>query len=273
MNAFKRILKYCGALVFLISSIQVSAQGAVELLWFGQSAFKITTPSGKVIVVDPWIQKNPVTPPELKNLETLGKVDLVLVTHAHWDHMADAVEIAKRNSIPLYGPGDLNQTLTNLEALPAKQLPRFNKGGTIQPFNGVKVTAVHAEHSSTLVWKNPATEKDETHPGGEPLGFIIELENGFKIYHAGDTDVFGDMNLIRTRYQPDLVLLPIGGNFTMDPKGAALAVNEYLKPKFAIPMHYKTNPLLVGTPEQFIDALGKTKTKVVVMSPGQTVKF
>lgn len=268
-----KLLKLITPLFLLPLSSLSFSQGSVELLWYGQSAFKLTTPSGKVIIIDPWIQKNPVTPAELKNLDNLGKVDLVLVTHAHWDHMADAVEIAKRNNIPMYGPGDLNQTLTNLEALPAKQLPRFNKGGTIQPFNGVKISAVHAEHSSTLNWKNPSTDKDETHPGGEPIGFVIELENGFKIYHAGDTDVFGDMSLIRTRYQPDLALLPIGGNFTMDPRGAALAVNEYLKPKYVMPMHYKTNPLLVGTPEQFIEALGKTKTKVIVASPGQTLKF
>lgn len=273
MKQIKRFAKILSFIFFLGFVSQASAQGSVELLWYGQSAFKLTTPSGKVIIIDPWIQKNPVTPPELKNLDAMGKVDLVLVTHAHWDHMADAVEIAKRHNVSLYGPGDLNQTLTNLEALPAKQLPRFNKGGTIQPFPGVKITAVHAEHSSTLVWRNPATDKDETHPGGEPLGFVIELENGFKIYHAGDTDVFGDMNLIRSRYQPDLALLPIGGHFTMDPKGAALAVNDYLKPKYVIPMHYKTNPFNVGTPEQFIDSLGKTKSKVIVMTPGQSVKF
>ena len=273
MITCKALLRYVGTLFFMGFVGQVLAQGPVELLWYGQSAFKLTTPTGKVIVIDPWIQKNPVTPAEFKNLDNMGKVDLVLVTHAHWDHMADAVEIAKKNNIPLYGPGDLNQTLTNLEVLPANQLPRFNKGGTIQPFNGVKITAVHAEHSSTLVWKNPSTNKDETHPGGEPLGFVIELENGFKIYHAGDTDVFGDMNLIRARYQPDLALLPIGGHFTMDPRGAALAVNEYLKPKYVMPMHYKTNPFNVGTPEQFIEFLGKSKAQVIVMRPGQTVKF
>jgi L-ascorbate metabolism protein UlaG (beta-lactamase superfamily) len=149
----------------------------------------------------------------------------------------------------------------------------MNKGGTISPFPGVKISAVRAEHSSTYVFRNPQTDKDESHPGGEPMGFIIQLENGFTIYHAGDTDLFTDMGLIQKRYHPDLVLLPIGGNFTMDPKGAAMAVNDYLKPKFAIPMHYKTNPLNIGTPEEFISALGKTKTQVKVMKPGDTLKF
>ena len=251
----------------------VNAQNSVELQWYGQSAFKITTQSGKVIMVDPWILKNPVTPPELKNLEKIGKVDVILVTHAHWDHMADAPELAKINDAPMYGPGDFNQTLMNLAILPAKNLPRMNKGGTVSPIPGVKISAVHAEHSSTYVWRNPQTDKDESLPGGEPLGFIIQLENGFTIYHAGDTDVFTDMSLIQKRYHPDLVLLPIGGNFTMDPKGAAMAINDYLKPKFAIPMHYKTNPYNIGTPEEFIQALGKTKTQVKVMKPGDIIKF
>ncbi len=263
--------------IFFVCSIlltpNIFAQGAIELLWYGQSAFRLTTQSGKVIVIDPWILKNPVTPPELKNLDGIGKVDLVLVTHAHWDHMADAPEIAKKNEVPLYAPGDFNQTLTNLGVLPPKLLPRMNKGGTVQAFPGVKISAVHAEHSSTYVWRNPQTDKDESHPGGEPIGFVIELENGFTIYHAGDTDVFGDMALIQKRYQPDLVLLPIGGNFTMDPRGAALAINDYLKPKFAIPMHYKTNPFNIGTPEDFMKYLGNSKTKVMVMKPGDTLKF
>jgi L-ascorbate metabolism protein UlaG (beta-lactamase superfamily) len=256
-----------------LMSVQSWAQQSIQVQWFGQSAFKITTLQGHVIVIDPWILKNPKTPAELKNLDALGKVDVVLVTHAHWDHTADAVEIATKNQAPLYGPGDFSQTLMNLGSLPAKQLPRMNKGGTVSPWPGVKITAVHAEHSSTYVWNNPATQKDESLPGGEPLGFVIEFENGFKIYHAGDTDVFGDMALIQKRYHPDLAMVPIGGNFTMDPQGAAYAVNEFLKPKFAIPMHYQTNPYNIGSPEDFIAAVGKSGPEVVVMKPGEIRKF
>jgi L-ascorbate metabolism protein UlaG (beta-lactamase superfamily) len=269
----KRAHQFCLIVFAGLFSNFSFAQESIQLQWFGQSAFKLTTLTGKVIVIDPWILKNPVTPPELKNLDNLGKVDLVLVTHAHFDHMADGPEIAKKNEAPMYAPGDFNQTLMNIGALPAKLLPRMNKGGMIKPFPGVSISAVHAEHSSTYVWRNPTTDKDESLPGGEPIGFIITLENGFTIYHAGDTDVFGDMALIQKRYHPDLVLLPIGGNFTMDPKGAALAINEYLKPKFAIPMHYKTNPYNIGSPEDFEKYLGITKTKVMVMTPGQTLKF
>ncbi len=137
-----------------------------------------------------------------------------------------------------------------------------------------KITAVRAEHSSILVWRNPATGKDETHPGGEPLGWIIELEDGFRIYHAGDTALFGDMRLIGERHRPDLALLPIGGNFTMDPVDAAHAVNVLLQPRAVIPMHYGANPLARGTARQFIDALGpQGAAKVHVAVPGQPLRF
>lgn len=248
-------------------------QGKVEVLWLGQSAFRITTPSGKVIVTDPWLLKNPLTPAKYKDLAALGKVDLLLVTHGHGDHIADAPEIARRNSIPLWSPGDLNMTLTTLGVLPPGQLPRFNKSGRITPVPGIKVTATHAEHSSVYVWRNPASDKDETHPGGEPVGFIIELEDGFRIWHMGDTGVFGDMKWISEYYKPDLVLIPIGGHFTMDPADAAYALRELIRPKFAIPMHYGANPLGRGTPQELIQALGQTPIKVLALKPGEKAEF
>ena len=141
------------------------------------------------------------------------------------------------------------------------------------PFPGVAITAVHAEHSSTLVWHNPATDKDETHSGGEPVGYIIELENGFRIYHAGDTAVFGDMKYIGERYRPDLALVPIGGNFTMDPADAAYAVRELIKPKIVAPMHYGANPLAHGTAAAFQQSMGTGATKVIVPEPGESITF
>jgi L-ascorbate metabolism protein UlaG (beta-lactamase superfamily) len=249
--------------------------GKIDLLWTGQAGFRLTTLSGKVIVIDPWLRTNPKTPPQYKKLEALGKVDLILVTHAHFDHVADAPDLAKMNNAPMYGPAGLGTTIANLEILPEALAPRFGKGGTIAPFGpeGVKITAVHAEHSSEFVWKNPATGKNDTHPGGEPVGYIIELENGFKIYHMGDTGPFGDLKFIGEHYKPDLILIPIGGHFVLTPKDAAYATNEWLKPKFAIPIHYGTIPLLKGTPEEYIQALGNTATKVMVMQPGESVKF
>lgn len=253
-----------------------NAGGKTEVLWLGQSAFRITTPGGKVIVTDPWLRPNPLTPPQYKNLEALGKVDLLLVTHGHADHFADAPDLARLNQIPMYAPGDMNQTVGLLGILPANQVPRFNKGGTITPVPGIKVTAVRAEHSSIIVWKNPQSGKDEAHAGGEPVGFIIELENGFRIYHMGDTGLFPDMKFIADYYKPDLVLMPIGGHFTMDPKDAAYATREWLRPRYVIPMHYGANPLGKGTPAEYVQALGgggSGSTQVLALKPGEKASF
>ncbi len=257
----------------LATDMAAAQSGKTEVLWLGQSAFRITSPGGKVIVVDPWLKLNPLTPAVYKNLEALGKVDVLLVSHGHFDHFADAPALALMHKIPMYAPGDMNQSAALLGILPAELLPRFNKGGTITPAPGIKVTAVHAEHSSVLVWKNAATGKDETHVGGEPLGFIIELEDGFKIYHMGDTGLFGDMKFIGEYYKPDLVLMPIGGNFTMGPVDAAFATREWLKPKTVIPMHYGANPLGKGTPAEFIQALGASNTRVLALKPGEQAEF
>ncbi|CAG9171719.1 metal-dependent hydrolase [Cupriavidus pampae] len=251
------------------------AAGKAEVLWLGQSATRITTPGGKVIVIDPWLITNPKTPAAYKDLSALGKVDLILVTHAHNDHLADAPALAKLNNAPIWNGGGMGQALITLGMVPPPLAQRFGKSGTIMPFgpNGVKITAVHAEHSSELVWKNPATGKDETHYGGEPVGYLIELENGFKIWHMGDTGLFGDMRLISERYKPDLVMIPIGGHFTMGPQEAASALRDMIKPKYAIPIHYQTSPLLRGTPAELNAALGVTGTSVIVPEPGQKVDF
>ncbi len=247
--------------------------GKTEIWWLGQSAMRITTPGGKVIMIDPWITTNPKTPPQYKNLDVLGKIDLILVTHAHGDHLGDGPTLAKKHNVPMWGTAGLNQSLLTLGVLPLNLAPRMNKGGTINPFPGVRITQVRAEHSSELVWTNPATKKAETHVGGEPVGFIIELEDGFKIYHMGDTGLFGDMKLIGDYYKPDLVMIPIGGHFVLDPKDAAKATMEFIRPKYAIPMHYGTNPFLRGTPQEYMDALGNYPVKVFPINPGDKLRF
>lgn len=266
----------CGLISLLLLCSAAMAQaptGKVEVMWLGQSCFRIMTPTGKVILIDPWLLQNPKTPPEYKKLEALGRIDVLLVTHGHADHFADAPALAKLHNIPLRAPGDMNAQLVALGILPAALAPRFNKGGSIEVAPGIKVTAVRAEHSSVVNWRNPATDKDEVHFGGEPLGYIIELENGFRIYHAGDTAVFGDMKYIGERYRPDLALLPIGGNFTMDPVDAAYAVNELIRPRFVIPMHYGTNPLAKGTAKEFVGAIGAAPVKLLIAEPGKPLLF
>ncbi len=253
--------------------IHATSASAFELQWFGQSAFKITTDGGKVIIIDPFITKNPKTPAELKDLSKLGKVDLILVTHGHFDHMADAPAIAKMSGAKVAMNSDMGHAFGTMGIIPYDQLIRFNKSGPIQPVAGITVTMVRAEHSSGVMYTDSKTKEKSAHPGGEPVGYIIELENGFKIYHAGDTGVFSDMAFIGEFYKPDLELLPIGGHFTMDPVHAAYAIRHLLKSKMVIPIHYGTFGLLKGTPDQLKQALGSAPTKVIVMQPGEKRKF
>jgi L-ascorbate metabolism protein UlaG (beta-lactamase superfamily) len=201
------------ALCLALSGSLLQAQsGKVEVHWLGQATFKITTPGGKVIVTDPFLTGNPKTPADYKDLAKLGKVDLVLVTHGHGDHVGtvgrtdgtcDAADLAKRTGAKVFGPAGLIQTMIDLGWLTAEHGVRFGKGGKVQPLGPqITITQVPAEHSSELTVTDPATKKSTTHPGGESAGFIIQMENGFKIYHMGDTGIFGDMKLTPTTTSP-----------------------------------------------------------------------
>src|SRR6476620_11809729 len=255
------------------TSPDAGESGNIEVWWLVQSAMRITAPGGKDIMVYPWITTNPKTPAQYKTLDALGKIDLILVTHAHGDHLGDAVALAKKNNVPVWGPAGLNQQLQPLGELTAELSPHMNKGGTITPFPRIRITQTHAEHSSEMLWTNPATKKPETLAAGEPIGFIIELENGFRIYHMGDTALFGDMKLIGDYYKPDLVMMPIGGHFVMDPRDAAKATSDFIRPKYVIPMHYGTIPQLKGTPQEYMDALGNYSAKVFPINPGDKLRF
>ena len=283
----KNLLKYALgtslASIALVLSVSISyaqtspassVQGKTEILWLSQAGFRIKTPGGKIILIDPWITGGPKTPPQYKNdLAAIGPIDVLLVTHAHVDHIGDAPALAKMNNTKLYGPADMVTPLITLGALPADLGHRFNKTGRVTPLPGIKVTAVQAEHSSLLVWKNPATEKNESHPAGEAMGYIIELENGFKIWHMGDTGLFSDMKFISEYYKPDLVMAPIGGNFTMAPDDAAYALRTWVKPKMVIPMHYNSNPMTKGTLAEFQAAMKGSSIKIIPMTEGETVQF
>jgi L-ascorbate metabolism protein UlaG (beta-lactamase superfamily) len=270
---FLRLLAtIAGACLLLAGNAQ--AQGKTEVLWYSQAAFKITTPGGKVILIDPWIMGATKIPPELKNLDAaIGKPDVILVTHGHGDHLGDAMEISKKHNVPMWAPAGLNQTLLTLGLMPANLVPRMSKSGTIEPSPGLKITMVRAEHSSEMILKDPATGKDTSYAAGEPCGFIIEVENGFKIYHMGDTGLFGDMKMIGEYYKPDLLLVPIGGHYVMDPKAAAFATKDLIKPKMAWPMHYASNPFLKGTPAEYKAALGQTTIQIIDAEPGTKKQF
>lgn len=276
--SFKHLLKITGlaltASLFFGTSSAFAEQNKTEIFWMGQASFKIKSPGGKSIVIDPWITGGPKAPANLKkDLSALGPIDLLLVTHGHVDHLGDAPALAKLFNTKLYGPADMMTPLVTLGALPAELTHRFNKTGSVTPLPGIKVTAVQAEHSSLIVWNNPATGKAESHPAGEAMGYIIQLENGQKIWHMGDTGLFTDMKFISEHYKPDLVMIPIGGNFTMDPEDAAFALKTWIKPKAVIAMHYNSNPLAKGTFAEFEAAMKGSKTQIIPIKEGETIQF
>jgi L-ascorbate metabolism protein UlaG (beta-lactamase superfamily) len=277
-------LKQSAMATLTLAAGPAAAQDAkVEVLWLGQATTRITTPSGRVIVIDPFLTTNPKTPQPWKDLDRLGKVDVILITHGHSDHVGyfgrtdggcDAADLARRTGAKVFGPAGLIATMTDLGWVSPEQGVRFGKGGTVTPVGPqIKITQVRAEHSSEVTVVNPRTKKSTTYPGGEPAGFVIELENGFKLYHMGDTGLFGDMRLIGEYYKPDLIMIPIGGHFVMDPRDAAYATSEMLKPRFAIPFHYGTFPVLRGTPQEYRQFLGQTTTQVFPIDPGDRLTF
>jgi len=231
----------------------------VKITYLGHAAFKLVSPKGVVIYVDPFLSGNPKTPPELKAVE---KADLILVTHGHGDHVGDTLAIAEKTNARIVAIPELGRYLTRKGA---KNVTGMNKGGTFTS-HGVAITMVHALHSSSV------TEGDQVIYTGEPAGFVIRFENGFTLYHAGDTGVFGDMKIIGEIYKPELSILPIGSHFTMDPREAAYGA-KLLGSKYVIPIHYGTFPVLTGTVEDFQKWMKELpQTKVLVVKPGETVQ-
>jgi L-ascorbate metabolism protein UlaG (beta-lactamase superfamily) len=264
-------LVICVALAF--SPALRAQEGKTEILWLGQSVFRIKTPGGKVIVTDPWLINNPTTPKEYKDLDALGKVDLVLVSHAHPDHFEDAPALVNKTKAKMVAPAGLQSQVISLNLIPAELSYRLNKGSVAMPIGGnIKIWQVHAEHDSELTYVDPETKKRSTYFGGEPVGYIIELENGFKIYFMGDTGVFSDLRLIGETHKPDLLMVPVGGHFVLDPRQAAM-VTDWIKPKYAIPMHYGTNPVMTGTAAQYVEAMKDSPTKVYPMRQGEKIEF
>ena len=229
----------------------------IQLTWLGHATFKIEF-DGQTTLIDPWVMNNPSCP---DNLKTFDKIDTMLITHGHADHFADAVELAKKHSPTVVA---IIETCSWLDAQGVENTRPMNKGGT-QAVNGLKVTMVHANHSNGL------TESDGSIVyGGDPAGYIIEFSNGYKIYHAGDTNVFGDMRIISEIYQPDLALLPIGDHFTMGPREAAYAAS-LLNVSAIIPMHYGTFSVLTGTPEALRELTADQAVEIIVLKPGETL--
>ena len=227
----------------------------VKLTWLGHATFRIETPGGKTILIDPWIMGNPMCPEKEKSVK---KVDVMLCTHGHGDHIGDGVEIAKKHNPVVVGIPEL---VGWMESKGVKHTAPMNKGGT-QAVGDIKVTMVHADHSCGI------QDGDQLIYGGEACGFVVEFSNGLKIYHAGDTNVFGDMQIIRELYAPDIVMLPVGDLYTMGPREAAYAC-KLLQPKVVIPMHFGTFPVLTGTPGELQRLV--PDVHVLELKPGQTI--
>ncbi|MEA2629971.1 MAG: hypothetical protein QOE66_190 [Chloroflexota bacterium] len=232
--------------------------------WYGHACVEVRTPGDKIILIDPWFS-NPLSP---RSADSVERCDLLLVTHGHRDHLGEAVALASRLR-PVW-PSMHELSLWLARTLPggADAATGMNKGGTMEAA-GLKITMTHADHSAGD-WNAGG---ETTLYLGEPAGFVVEVENGFRFYHAGDTAVFGDMALIRDLYRPELALLPIGGHYTMGPREAALAV-ELLGVKHVLPIHYGTFPALAGTPAQLraeLDARGLGDVVVHAPEPGGSV--
>ncbi|HEY3445318.1 MAG TPA: metal-dependent hydrolase [Myxococcales bacterium] len=265
-----RLLIVLAALLPLSASAAAAEKPKTELTWYGQSAFIVKTPKGKLLAIDPWLS-NPVAK-DKDAAKKIEKLDYILVTHAHSDHVGDAVALGQKTHAKLVSVFELSNLLAGA-GYPkdaATMATGGNMGGTFKLDDEISVTLVPALHSSSFQ-KAPDAEAVYA---GNPVGFVIQIKDGPTLYHTGDTDVTGDMKLLGERFKIDVMLACIGGHFTMDPKGAATAAT-LVKPKQIVPMHFGTFPLLAGTPAELKAALkdAGAKATMVEMQVGETKAF
>ena len=231
----------------------------ISITWLGHATFALRTPGGKTLIIDPWLAENPACPDTAKNP---APMDALLLTHGHFDHIGDAISLARKHSPQVVGSFEICEWLRSKGV---ENTVGMNKGGTVE-VAGVQVTMVHAVHSCGI------SDGDRIVYGGEAAGFVLSFDNRFAIYHAGDTAVFSDMQLIGELYEPDVAMLPIGGHFTMGPREAARAC-KLLGVSRVVPMHFGTFPLLKGTPDQLRAELEREspRCQVVEAQPGEPV--
>ena len=230
-----------------------------KITYFGHSTFSLTTRSGEVALIDPFVMSNPVCPAALKKVPRL---DVIFLSHAHSDHSADLLALAKQHKPKIVA---IFETCLWVQSKGfGQETKSMGKGGT-QQVGEFQVTMTHAFHSNSI------HDGDKVVYAGEPAGLIIRMPGGFTVYHAGDTALFGDMKLIGELYKPDLALLPIGDHFTMGPREAAHAI-RLLGVKHVIPMHYATFPFLTGTPEALrSEAKDIAGLEILALKPGESL--
>jgi L-ascorbate metabolism protein UlaG (beta-lactamase superfamily) len=227
-----------------------------RITWLGHSTVLITTAKGTTILIDPFIAMNPKYP---KDFVLPEKIDYILLTHGHMDHVADTVPAAAKHGSTVVA---IYELANYVAAKGVAHTIGMNLGGTVQ-LGDVAATMVEAKHSAGV------HDEDGTHYVGIAAGYVLTIADGPVLYNAGDTAVFSDMQLIRELYQPEIVMLPIGGHFTMGPREAAVAV-RFLAPKTVLPLHFGTFPVLTGTPEQ-LAALVDPGVEVIRWLPGESI--
>jgi L-ascorbate metabolism protein UlaG (beta-lactamase superfamily) len=242
----------------------MEAGGQTTITWYGHATIELVTPGGVTVLFDPWFA-NPSSP---RSPDTVDQCDLMLVSHGHADHIGNAIPIASRTRPAWPAMHELVLWLSSVYAAP-DDLIGMNKGGTVETC-GLRVTMTSADHSAGD-WDNANGAPRYL---GEPAGWVVELEDGSRVYYAGDTNVFGDMRLIGELYRPDLAILPIGGHYTMGPREAALAI-ELLGVGEVLGIHYGTFPILSGTPEALRAELAARSLGDVVVheiQPGESIR-
>ena len=230
----------------------------VSFTWIGHGTWLARSAAGKEVLIDPWVMNNPVVPAHLKQIDRL---DVMVVTHGHFDHIHDAVAIGKATSPKVIAQVETAAWLER-NGVPGATALASNKGGNVE-VDGIEFTMTHADHSCGI------SEGDQIVYGGEAVGYVIKFENGFTVYFAGDTGIFGDMALIGELYKPEVAFLPIGGHFVMEPLQAAKAA-QLLGVRTVVPMHFGTFPILDGTPAQ-VQALTGPGIHVLDIKPGDVV--
>jgi L-ascorbate metabolism protein UlaG (beta-lactamase superfamily) len=275
-NAAVRLFAVALLLIFVLYA-QASGQ-ETKIKWLGHAAFSITTPRGKVLLIDPWL-RNPSNPDAKGGkdpVSSVSKVDYILLTHGHRDHVGDAVEIAQKTGAALICNPELAGNLVKLAGFPQRLAETdaiMGIGGEIQIADGeVMVAMTPAIHSSSVFNPKAGASEPERAYGGNPAGFVVSIKDGPTIYHSGDTSYFRDMETIGENYSIDVALLNIGGHFGMEPKMAAMAARS-VRARLAIPQHFGTFPGIAQNAEVFATELKKLKIKFYEMKPGETMTY